>query len=78
VQGVFYRASARDAAKAVGVSGWVRNTDDGKVELVACGSERQLQELEAWLRQGPPQARVDDLRIAPVETLRFNGFEIRY
>ena len=63
VQGVFFRASTREQAIQIGVSGWVRNLSDGRVEAIACGSEQQLATLEQWLRHGPPMASVDELKI---------------
>ncbi len=63
MQGVFFRASTRDQASQIGVTGWVRNLGDDSVEAVACGSEQQLATLEQWLRQGPPMASVSNLII---------------
>ncbi len=74
VQGVFYRASTKDAARARGLTGWVRNCDDGAVELEAEGPAEQIDELVAWLRRGPPAARVaavDVERIAPAGDREF-------
>jgi acylphosphatase len=59
VQGVFYRASARDEAARRGLAGWVRNLPDGSVECVAEGDEAALRALVAWCRGGPPGARVE-------------------
>ncbi|MCA9673306.1 MAG: acylphosphatase [Myxococcales bacterium] len=59
VQGVFYRASARDKALSLGLRGWVRNRRDGSVELVAAGDDEALARLAAWCERGPPSARVD-------------------
>jgi acylphosphatase len=78
VQGVFFRASTRETARELGIAGWVRNTSDGKVELLACGSEQQLRELERWLRQGPDNARVDELLIRDTGEQSGEGFDIRY
>ncbi|MDH5472638.1 MAG: acylphosphatase [Gammaproteobacteria bacterium] len=79
VQGVFYRASAHDRAVQLGITGWVKNMLDGRVEAVACGSEQQLAEFENWLRQGPPLAVVDKLEINyQVDNPGSAGFEIRY
>ena len=61
VQGVFFRASTRDAARALGLAGYARNLDDGRVEVVAQGSEDAIESLRAWLHDGPPQARVDQV-----------------
>lgn len=61
VQGVFYRASTRAQALTLGLSGFARNLDDGRVEVLACGDLKALKELESWLWQGPPGARVSDV-----------------
>lgn len=78
VQGVFYRATARDRALALGLGGWVRNLPDGRVELVACGDAAQLDRLEAWLWQGPPHARVTAVEVGSAPVQEFAGFEVRY
>ena len=62
VQGVFYRASAQREAHKLGITGWIRNLDDGRVELVAEGDEAALQALYDWCQAGPPAARVDDVQ----------------
>jgi acylphosphatase len=64
VQGVGYRYFARDQAQRLGLRGFVRNLQDGAVELVAEGAERDLRELLARLRDGPPYARVAQVREA--------------
>lgn len=67
VQGVFFRASTRQEARRLGITGWVRNTPDGAVELLACGSAEQLQKLNAWLWRGPPSAKVSKVTSEPDE-----------
>jgi acylphosphatase len=67
VQGVFYRATAQDVAQQIGVTGWVRNTDEGNVEIKATGTEEQLQRLVAWCKQGPPKAIVTDILLSKKE-----------
>ena len=62
VQGVFFRASTRDQARRLGLRGHARNLPDGRVEVVAAGAAPAIDVLEQWLRQGPPQARVDALQ----------------
>ena len=66
VQGVFYRAATEATARSLGLTGWVRNCEDGDVELVACGAPAQLEALEKWLWQGPPQAQVTGVQRTPV------------
>jgi acylphosphatase len=61
VQGVFFRASARQEALRLGLRGYARNLSDGRVEVVACGTAEAVGELEQWLWQGPPAARVDEV-----------------
>jgi acylphosphatase len=68
VQGVFFRASARQQAEALGLRGYARNLHDGRVEVLAVGDVQAVERLEHWLKQGPPAARVDRLeRIAADE-----------
>ena len=78
VQGVFFRATAQETAISLDLRGWVRNSDDGRVELVACGDEAALGELERWLRRGPPRARVSDVAVREMEPGDFPDFSIRY
>jgi acylphosphatase len=58
VQGVGFRYSTQGEAARLGLRGWVRNTDDGKVEIVAEGPPTAVDALEAWCRRGPAGARV--------------------
>lgn len=77
VQGVFFRAATEAAARRLGVTGWVRNLADGSVELVACGAEVKLSELEHWLWQGPSRARVEQVTTQDVAVQVFAGFSVR-
>lgn len=77
VQGVYYRASAREEAERLGLSGWVRNTREGHVEAVVSGPSARLEEFIAWCRQGPPGARVSGVMVSEREEEQFSGFEIR-
>ncbi len=78
VQGVFFRASARDKAQQLGVSGWVRNTRNGQVELLACGEQESIEELENWLWQGPKFAKVEGVESVVVSDVDgMEGFEVR-
>lgn len=58
VQGVFYRDTCRREATGHGVTGWVRNLPDGRVEAVFEGAAAAVSRLVAWTRTGPPDARV--------------------
>jgi acylphosphatase len=77
VQGVGFRFFARDAARREGLSGTVRNLDDGDVEVVAEGDEDAIRRFEIALRQGPIGARVDNVQIdlAPASN-RLHDFRI--
>ena len=59
VQGVFFRASAQREARRLGLNGWVRNRNDGSVEILAEGEETSIRELYSWAQKGPGAARVD-------------------
>lgn len=63
VQGVSYRAATVDEARRRGVTGWVRNRDDGAVELEAEGPPDQVAALLTWCAKGPPAARVDGVAV---------------
>jgi acylphosphatase len=63
VQGVFYRASTRAQAEALGVTGHARNLPDGRVEVLACGQPQAVQALCDWLWHGPPAADVVSVEI---------------
>ncbi|MCG6871252.1 MAG: acylphosphatase [Gammaproteobacteria bacterium] len=76
VQGVFFRASAARRATELGLCGFARNLADGRVEVLACGAPAALKELEGWLAQGPPLARVTAVDSEPAEDPGSEGFGI--
>lgn len=63
VQGVNYRQSTRRRAESLGLRGWVKNTDDGAVELCAQGPAQAVQQLMDWCQQGPAHAVVDAVEV---------------
>jgi acylphosphatase len=65
VQGVCFRAFTQARATELGVAGWVRNLQDGRVECVAAGSPGDLARLRSELEQGPPAARVVEVEEEP-------------
>ena len=75
VQGVWYRTSTQQRAQSLGVGGYARNLSDGRVEVLACGAEDKLTELEAWLWQGPAHAQVAEVLTEEVEFRELNSFE---
>lgn len=77
VQGVWYRASAKKMAKRLGVNGWIRNTTDGRVETLICGTQTAVDEMLQWLWQGPIAAQVDKVDVESVQGEFFTDFEVR-
>ncbi len=67
VQGVGYRASFEAQARALQLSGWVRNRLDGSVEAMVCGETEALTKIIEWARRGPPSARVSDVAVTDVD-----------
>jgi acylphosphatase len=78
VQGVFYRASARGKAEALGLTGYARNLSDGRVELHVCGNPQTLNVFKDWLWQGPAHATVSSVECETLEYEALQGFRIRY
>jgi len=78
VQGVGYRYFAMAAARREGLNGWVRNTEDGSVEISAEGDAEALERFERQLRSGPPAARVTQVEVTELGAAgRATGFEVR-
>ncbi len=79
VQGVWFRASTREQALRIGVTGWVRNMPDGSVEAVFEGEKKKVEEIVAWCHRGPSGARVSavDITWGPSRG-EFGHFDIRY
>ncbi len=77
VQGVFFRQATREEATKRGVSGWVRNNPDGRVEAVFEGTSDAVDDILRWCHEGTTWAQVDDVRVEREEPERLDGFEIR-
>ncbi|HHH77727.1 MAG TPA: acylphosphatase [Thermoplasmatales archaeon] len=78
VQGVWFRASTRDRAESLHLSGWVRNLVDGRVEAVFEGDDGRVDEMVKWCHEGPPMAVVEDVEVGYGKPQGERGFEIRY
>lgn len=77
VQGVGYRYTLRLIAQEAGVTGWVRNRRDGSVEAQAQGSPAQVDEVLAWMAEGPPGGRVDAAQVTELDPVDEHSFEVR-
>lgn len=64
VQGVYYRSYAEEEARRLGVTGWIRNRRDGRVEMLLEAEERDVKAMIDWSRQGSPLSRVDNVEVA--------------
>ena len=79
MQGVWYRACVAAEAKRLGVTGWVRNLPDGRVEAVAEGERKPLEKLVRFCRKGPPLSRVTELDAQwGMAVGLFDSFEVRW
>jgi acylphosphatase len=78
VQGVCFRMETSQQAKILGLTGWVRNLEDGRVEVVASGEASIIDQLREWLAQGPSMAKVINVECHAIEYQKFPDFSIRY
>ena len=76
VQGVWFRASAKDEADRLGLTGFAHNLADGRVEIFACGEQEKLDLFFAWLKHGPPLAKVIELNRQDLPWQKQNGFSV--
>ena len=77
VQGVSFRDATRSQAEQLGLSGWVRNTQDGQVEAVFEGDANTVQQMVEWCRSGPSSADVEDLSVDNEQPENLSSFEVR-
>ena len=78
VQGVSFRYYAEHQARRLGVAGWVRNEPDGSVAAHVEGGAQAVDAMVAWLRQGPPAARVDRVDVSETQLTGATSFEVRF
>ncbi len=79
VQGVFFRSGTREKAQELGVTGWVRNLADGRVEAIFEDGQENVEEMVRWCKKGPRYAVVDGVEVIPENYKgEFQGFIIRY
>jgi len=78
VQGVWFREATRLEAERLGVCGWVRNCGDGSVEAVLEGPADAVREMEQWCHQGPPAARVAEVKSNPEPVAGEKMFRVRH
>ena len=79
VQGVFFRVKTRQKAKVLGVTGWVKNLPDARVEAVFEGEKEKVEQIIEWIEKGPLFSRVDDVKVDFEEYKgEFESFEIRH
>ncbi len=79
VQGVFFRANTCDRAEALGLTGWVKNTRDGRVEAVFEGQKEDVEKIIQWCHKGPPGAVVTNVEVSWEEPKgEFRDFSIKY
>ena len=79
VQGVFFRQTTMHQARQLHLTGWVRNEPDGTVQVVAEGDEPALRQFSAFLRQGPPGARVESVAETWQDAApEFSQFSVRF
>jgi acylphosphatase len=76
VQGVFYRATAKEIADKLGITGWIKNTWEGNVEATVTGDETSVQKFINWCWQGPKKAEVINVTATKKEEKTFNNFSV--
>ncbi len=77
VQGVCFRMATNQQAKILGLTGWVRNLDDGRVEVLASGEALLVEQLKKWLSHGPSMAKVIKLECVELDYQEYSDFSIR-
>lgn len=76
VQGIFFRATAKEEAEKLGIKGFARNEPDGTVYIEAEGDKDNLDKFFAWCQKGPSLAKVEKVKITEGPLKNFSGFEV--
>ncbi len=74
VQGVFFRATAKKVAEENKLTGWVRNTDKGNVEVIVTGNKQDIEKFTEWCKNGPRNSEVSGVNITYIEETIFKEF----
>lgn len=76
MQGVFFRARAKDMAEKCEIRGWIKNTDNKKVEALVTGQTGNLNDFIEWCKAGPEEANVENVIVSPKPEMKFESFEV--
>ena len=77
VQGVFFRDSAGKVAQNFNITGWIKNRQDGKVEAMISGEEKNVKAFVDWCKSGPERSKVEEVIVSSKEKTSFEKFEIK-
>jgi acylphosphatase len=77
VQGVWFRGACQERARALGVTGWIRNAYDGRVEAVFEGTAAAVDRMVAWCHEGPRHAQVTRVEVQVEPAMGESGFHVR-
>ncbi|MDN3653104.1 acylphosphatase [Thalassotalea ponticola] len=76
VQGVYFRSSAQSQAIDLSLAGYAHNQDDGSVEIMVCGEESNVMQMLEWIKEGPPDAHVENVTIEATHLRDINHFAV--
>lgn len=76
VQGIFYRATAKEEAEKLNITGFARNEPDGSVYIEAEGEEENLDKFIEWCHKGPPLAKVEKVETTETSLKNFSEFKV--
>jgi acylphosphatase len=76
VQGVYYRYAAKEEADKLGITGWVQYISEGRVEIMATGTQQHLDQFIEWCNKGPEKAYVTDVIVTRLSEESFDAFSV--